>query len=117
MGMLLLGHFAVAQETGLHEAAKEILQQCTCRYQRQQLVKDQLVKHPILLASILCDCGELDVSMAVACKSENKKRPTPKECALDNSISLSSSETAWLVDHFEKVKIKEENADGMGTVR
>ncbi len=121
MTTLFSAQTGIAEEAGLHDVAKEILRQCTCRYEREQLVKDQLVNRMMLLANILCDCGAIDIRMAVACRTEAHDRPEPKECALDNSISLSKTETAWPEDwpsHYsEKVKLKEGSINGMGTER
>lgn len=121
MAALLSGQTGVAAETGLHDVAKEILQQCSCRYEHEQFVQDKMIGRTILIASVLCDCGAMDISMAVACRAGDHHRPGPKECALDNTISLSKLEKDWPKDwpseNFDKMKINQESAGDMGTTR
>ena len=99
-------------EGGLHQIAQEILQKCTCRFEHPQIIKDKKMSHSLLQATLFCNCGVLDTKMAVVCAVQGEKRPTPKECARDESISWEKAQDGS-PSNFE---LKQENANGMGTV-
>ncbi len=100
-----------AAESGLHETAKEILQKCSCRYENEQVMKDEKKANTLLLATLLCNCGMIETKMAVACGMKAKARPTATECAMDDSISWAKSEVAW------PSELEHKEGSGHGTVR
>lgn len=86
-----------------------ILNQCGCQFEREKAYSDSLAGKDFLLATLRCDCGQVDVSLAVACALKDGVKPTPKECALDEAVQVSQNENKW-PQEWPDMKIFQDNS-------